>query len=311
MIRSTIKAITVGLLLISPYAFATPAPCGCVWDNSTKDYPPNSKSQGFFKTSVRYQCGYICLDEQGQAQHIVAEHQASYSGQEKGNEVVCDGLHYPPHENPTGEGGRWTNYFWDGITRVFDARKSTSEDLQIWAQKFCGQSPPLAKRSDGISSKTLSELRLAVGLPVSKSNSQGVPAPVQASPLGSAMASICRLNEKQLDFQEGRNLTTTTTICSQEQSGRLREKLNSARFDSYKLKDAESAELLMADTEDLLLCRHTQSPSPSVLRIFADKFTKALEKNNNSQEALRRFACTLGLRGLHLKDLPTGMKALF
>lgn len=275
--------------------------CGCFWDNSTKNYPRHSVTEGLFSTTVRYQCGYLCKDNRGGTHHVIADHQVSFRGKEIGNEVVCEGLAYPAHDNPTGEGGRWVNYFWDGVTRAFDARQSSSSTLNDWARTACEGSPLLPRGGGGISSSLIDQLRDEVQLPPFARNK--TPETVAAKKLDAKMTALCRLTPRQQLFIEGRS---EAELCSVKNASFLKSRLEWIRARHLVVRDAEESLRNLEETTTLLLCPYTNStPSLASLKILGEKLAKPLE---DRQDLLREFACTLGLRGLSWSLLPTALK---
>lgn len=306
---SFLKYFSAFFLLLGAPAFGTApfvqlGPCGCVWDNSTKLYPPDSRTEGFFSTTVRYQCGYLCQDRNGKTRSLLGDHQVSFRGNEIGNEVVCEGLLYPAHDNPTGEGGRWVNYFWDGVTRAIDARQSSSPTLREWSENACEGSPLLPRSSGGVTPAAIDRMRSDVGLPPFARNTP--PATIPAKKLDTKMAALCELNSEQRLFVEGR---AGDPACSAKNSGSLK-----ARFENLRQRNLvarESAEALesLGEIESILLCPYfNSSPSAAILKILGDKLSKSLQTSPEHDGRLRSFACTLGLRGVGWSLLPPPLK---
>ncbi len=275
--------------------------CGCFWDNSTKNYPRHSVTEGLFSTTVRYQCGYLCKDNRGGTHHVIADHQVSFRGKEIGNEVVCEGLAYPAHDNPTGEGGRWVNYFWDGVTRAFDARQSSSSTLNEWARTACEESPLLPRGGGGVSPEQIDRLRSEAQLPPFARNK--LPEIATAKKWDAKMAALCTLTPRQNLFVEGRS---EAAFCSAEKAASLKARLEQIRTRHLLVRGVDESLQNLEETTALLLCPYANSvPSLASLRILADKMAQPLD---DREDLLQEFACTLGLRGMSWSLLPTTLK---
>ncbi|MBX3040109.1 MAG: hypothetical protein KF789_05295 [Bdellovibrionaceae bacterium] len=280
-------------------------PCGCFWDNSTKNYPQNSVTEGLFSTTVRYQCGYLCKDKEGRTHHLLADHEVSYRGKEIGNEVVCEGLAYPAHDNPTGEGGRWVNYFWDGITRAFDARQSASPTLQHWSQTACQGSPLLQSSNRGMTSSEIDQFRSEVQLPAFARNKPQEK--VSAKKLDPKMKDLCQLTPRQQLFIEGQS---DSDLCSAQKVSSMKSRLEQIRLRHLIVRDADESLQSLEETTALLLCPYASSiPSLASLKTLGDKLAKPL--SDHRPDLLQEFACTLGLRGMSWSLLPKALKDSF
>lgn len=273
-------------------------PCGCVWDNTTKNYPKNSVSEGFFSTTVKYQCGYICLDANSQPVKVMGDHEVSYTGKESGDEVVCDGLFYASHENPTGEGGRWSTYMWDGVTRAFDARRSHSPTVQAWAQQSCQGLPALPRKNHFVGSKQLDQMREQIGMkPIT--NLSALPQEATPDTLSKEMLSLCQPDARQQAFLEKRIDQKLNPDCSKANVEVLRTALDERRQNVFKLRSsAETAEFI-EDLQAILLCPAlVKSLPPANLRILLDKVVHLAKQDESLHESTRSLACTMGWRGL-------------
>ncbi|MBX2988459.1 MAG: hypothetical protein KF802_11245 [Bdellovibrionaceae bacterium] len=291
--------ILSGLLASAAWAAAPTtefAPCSCIWDNSTKNYPPNSRTSGLFNTTVRYECGYICLDESGRPHAVNGAHSVSFAGSETGDEVVCDGLRYESQPNPSGSFGRWSLSVWDGVTRPIDARQSSSPALRDWAAASCGQAPsPRPSAEAFVDSLRINEWRVQVGLKPVRLHGT---APDRAIPaaLDARFAALCSPDDRQSAFLRG---NSPSELCERESARQLGERFENLRARAFRLKDPGEIAEAMSLTEDLLLCpAYATPPTPAIQRILLDQFVKYAAPNPSLREAARSLSCTMAWRGL-------------
>lgn len=299
--------LLIPMVAWSKAPFVSSGPCACAWDNTTKNYPKDSKTEGLLSTRVRFQCGYLCLDKNGQPHHVLADHEVSYRGKEKGDEVVCEGLLYLSQANPTGEGGRWVNYFWDGVTRSIDARQSESRSLRDWAQASCPSGDtPLPRSAGAVTKEQIDSWRSALGMS-SAFPSRG-PEKTTATAWEGLLKKVCSATPEQTGFIEGKSLSTRCVSTSKSELNQSFEKL---RQQSFKRQPPEKSRELMRDLEEILLCPYfTAKPAPAILKIISERMTDSLSKNVQDKQRLTEFTCTLGLRGLSSKMLPRNIQKL-
>lgn len=284
-------------------AFARDEACSCAWDNTTKDYPENSKTEGTFSTTVRYRCGYLCKDSSGQVQHVIGDHQVTYRGQEAGNEVVCEGLRYESHENPTGSFGRWILYMWDGITYSFDARTSKSPTVRGWSQNSCSSAPPVT--ATAVSPREIDGMRATVGLKLIQSPRAAF---AKVAELSEDLKSVCKPNTVQAEFLQGKIHSSLNETCSIAQEKALLTEFESLRTESFRLKSLEQTKGMIGKLQRILLCPQVLNvSSPAVLRTILDKAVVWTSQEAEATEALKSLACSMAWRGLKKGLLPPGI----
>lgn len=270
-------------------------PCSCVWDGTTKDYPANGKTTSWGKTTVAYECGYLCAGDRGVPMRVRGGHQASFRT-EQGNEVVCDGLAYPAHANPTGSNGRWTVYMWDGVFHLFDARRSKSPELRRWAQANCAaETPAVPARSLG--AKTIDDLRESVG--ATRMTPRPDPRRKFVVPgLEPEFRNLCLWTDAQSALLEGRDEVELENCEPGRNEGAgqdWREFMARVRKPPTQVPAAD----LIGELQNLLLCPYTVSgPSPAELRIAQEALLVRVKKDELSAFAWVDASCTMALRGL-------------
>jgi hypothetical protein len=283
--------------------------CNCIWDNSTKEYPENSKSKGFFSTTVKYNCGYICKDSTGVLQQVLGHHSASY-GNEAGNEVVCDGLKYEPHNTPPGtSSNRLFVYMWDGITRAFDARNSASPTLRLWAANNCQASGTRQARfSSTFSADGVDEIREQMGL--KRTQAKVAPAKYQAAELNGELQKACQLTDLQKMFARNEISAQIGGHCHEAGAKDLYRQAEVAKQSLLTTKIAENFLLTSRRFEELLMCPYTFSPSVGFFRIIQEKSLVMLTKNEITRDQFKQLSCTMALRGLPFNMMSTQAKKI-
>lgn len=292
--RAVFALVAIALTPLTGAAAALPA-CACVWDGTTKDYPVGGKTTSWGKTTVVYECGYLCADGEGVLSRVRGSHRASFRT-EQGNEVVCDGLAYPAHANPTGANGRWTVYMWDGVYHSVDARRSTSPELRDWARSRCSNKTSEAHaRSFG--SKAIDDFRESAGL--ARMTPKPDPERKFAVPaLDSEFRNLCLWNEPQTALLESRTDVKLDGCVPgrNESAGRdWREFMSRVRKPPTQVTSDE----LLSELQNLLLCPYTlNNPSPAELRIAQEALLIRVKKSELSAFDWVDASCTFALRGL-------------
>lgn len=104
------------------------ASCVCKTNETSKVYQERSRT--WYGMKVKFSCIYDCTNSDGQTERIEGFHSKKIIGQEKGNEIICDGTIYQEQYSTA------TNWFyWKYIgNKPFDPKESDSSTLREWAE---------------------------------------------------------------------------------------------------------------------------------------------------------------------------------
>lgn len=116
-------------LIFLSFSAASFASCVCKTNETTKTYQQRDKT--WYGMKVRYSCLYNCTNSNGETETVEGFHAKRIVGNEKGNEVICDGTIYEERYSAA------TNWFyWQYIgNKPFKPQKSDSLTLKAWAEE--------------------------------------------------------------------------------------------------------------------------------------------------------------------------------
>lgn len=101
--------------------------CSCI-HKANQAKQTTSKTDHWWGTSIEYYCDYTCTYN-GEEFVYRANHKTWWTGDEEGNEYVCDGTIY---QQKFSVSSNWFYYAYMG-SKHFSPKKSSSKDLKAWA----------------------------------------------------------------------------------------------------------------------------------------------------------------------------------
>ena len=114
------------LFMLSYQAWSTS--CSCITKESTKEYQKNSYT--WYGTTAHFSCRYVCTNPKGKTEEIQGFHKKTIVGDERGNEIVCDGTQYKEVHSPV---DHWAYWNYEGNI-AFNPVNSKSVTLREWAK---------------------------------------------------------------------------------------------------------------------------------------------------------------------------------
>ncbi len=103
--------------------------CSCIYKSGQAKQITESKNH-WWGTSITYYCDYTCSFN-GESFVYRANHKTWWTGDEEGNEFVCDGTIY---EQKYSANSGWFYYSYVG-SKNFQPKNSSSKDLKTWARE--------------------------------------------------------------------------------------------------------------------------------------------------------------------------------